>query len=351
VSQPFRVGVTRDFLKPDGSLAFDDIGLRLLDQAPDVSWEFLAEAAPELRADQVRGYDALIVLAPQVSAATLAGADRLLHVARFGVGYDSVDVDACTRAGVLLTITPDGVRRPVATSVLGFLLALSLRMFQKDRLTREGRWAEKLDYNGVGLTGRTLGIVGLGNIGREILALVRPLGMRHLVFDPFLTPDQASEAGAELVDLETLLGASDFVSANCPLTPDTHHLLNAERLALMRPTSYLINTARGPIVDQQALTDALASGRLAGAALDVFEEEPVATTDPILALDNVIVAPHGICWTDECFRGIGRSACGAVLEVAAGRVPRFVVNREVLESERLRHRLVARAAESNSVRA
>jgi phosphoglycerate dehydrogenase-like enzyme len=163
--------------------------------------------------------------------------------------------------------------------------------------------------------------------------------MRFLAFDPYLTPEQAAAAGAELVDLDALLRRSDYVSVNCALTPETRHLLDAERLALMKPTAYLINTARGPIVDQRALYEALSDGRLAGAGLDVFEQDPVDPGDPILALDSVIVAPHAICWTDECFLGIGRSACESILDVAAGRVPRHVVNREVLDRPTLRAKL------------
>ncbi|MDQ6672040.1 MAG: dehydrogenase [Chloroflexota bacterium] len=341
----FRVGLTRDFLKPDGSLAFQNIGLDVLEGAPGITWDFLPPlseptlAPSELQALQVRDYDALLVLGARVSSATLAGNDRLVLVARFGVGYDNVDVPACTRAGVLLTITPDGVRRPVATSVLAFMLALSLRMFDKDHLTRDGRWADKVDHMGTGLTGRTLGIIGLGNIGREIVRLASPLGMRHLTFDPYLSAADAATAGVEQVDLETLLRVSDVVSINCALTPQTHHLLNAERLALMKPTAYLINTARGPIVDQRALTEALAARRLAGAALDVFDTEPVDPTDPLLKADNVIVAPHAICWTDECFTAMGESACRSIVEVAAGRIPSFVVNSEALRHPRVRERL------------
>jgi phosphoglycerate dehydrogenase-like enzyme len=209
---------------------------------------------------------------------------------------------------------------------------LSLRMFDKDRLIRAGRWADKPDYMGIGLTGRTLGIIGLGNIGREIVQLSRPLGLRYLAFDPYLTTSD----DAELVDLDTLLRASDFVTVNCALTPETHHLLNRERLLLMKPTAYLINTARGGVVDQAALADVLAARRIAGAALDVFEPEPIATSDPLLGLDNVILAPHAICWTDECFRGNGESACRAILDVASGRVPPYVVNRAALDHPRLR---------------
>ncbi len=292
----------------------------------------------------MRSFDALLVLGGRVTEQTLAGADRLAIIARSGVGYDTVDVGACTRAGVVVTITPDGVRRPVASSVVAFMLALSLRMLEKDRLTRQGRWAEKTSYNGLGLTGRTLGVIGMGNIGREIVDLSRPFGLRYLTFDPFLSSAHAAAAGVELVDLETLLRTADFVSVNCPLNAETYHLLDAGKLSLMRSGAYLINTARGPIVDQVALTAALAERQLAGAALDVFEQEPVDPDDPLLRLDNVIVAPHAICWTDECFRNNGRSACRSILDVAAGRAPTYVVNREVLDSARFRTKLERYAA-------
>ncbi|MDP9366306.1 MAG: dehydrogenase [Chloroflexota bacterium] len=337
--EPFRVGVTRDFLKPDGTIGLGDVGLGLLDDAAGVAWEFLAEDAPALRADQVRGYDALIVLGPKVTAETVADADRLAIVARFGVGYDSVDVEACTHGGVLVTNTPDGVRRPMATAILTFLLALTHRLVEKDRLTRSGRWGDKLDYMGRGLTGRVLGSIGLGNIGRELFRLAAPLEMRHLAHDPYVEPQDAAALAVELVDLETLLATSDFVVVNCALTSETRRLLDARRLALMKPSAFLVNAARGPIVDQAALTSALRERRIAGAALDVFEEEPVDPNDPLLALENVVVAPHSLCWTDEWALLTGRSACGAVLDVAAGRVPRYVVNREAIETETVKARL------------
>jgi phosphoglycerate dehydrogenase-like enzyme len=345
----FKVGLTRDFLRPDGSFSFGDIGLDVLDQAPGVTWEFLAEDTPELRPDQLEGYDALLLLGSRVTSSTLEGQDRLTLVARLGVGYDNVDVPACNAHDVLLTITPDGVRRPVAASVLLLMLALAHKLFLKDSLTRAGRWAEKIDYMGNGLTGRTLGIIGLGNIGREVVRLVRPLDMRFLASDPYLTHDQAVATGAELVDLETLLRRSDYVSVNCPLNVETRHLLNRERLALMKPTAYLINTARGPIVDQQALYEVLREGRIAGAGLDVFDQEPIDADDPLLKLDSVIVTPHAICWTDECFLGMGRNACESILDVAAGRVPRHVVNREVLERAGLKAKLAGYSKQSEPV--
>ena len=339
MSQTFRVGLTRDILAPDGTIGFGDIGLNLLDDAAGVEWEILAENRSPLHRDQVQDYDALLVLGPEITTETLQGVDRLTILARFGVGYDTVDVDACTQNGVLLTITPDGVRRPVAAAVITFILALSQKLLIKDRLTRDGRWEEKLDYMGMGIAGRTLGLVGLGNIGREVFKLAQPFEMRYLAYDPYTTPEQAQAAGVELVDLETLLRTSDFVSICCALTPETHHLINAERLALMKETAYLINAARGPIVDQAALTVVLQEERIQGAALDVFEQEPIDLNDPILTLDNVIVTPHGICWTDECFLGNGRSACESILAVAAGQIPNNIVNRDALDNPRFQEKL------------
>lgn len=331
----FRVGVTRDFVNDSGEPGMGDIGLDMLTQAPGTAWEFLAEDTRELRPDQIRGYDALLALLPRITARTLEGADRLAIIARWGVGYDSVDVEACTKGGILVTITPDGVRRPVAVAAITFLLALSHKLLAKDHLTRAGRWADKLDYMGMGLTGRTLGVIGLGNIGREVFTLAAPFGMRHVAYDPYVRPEQAAAIGVELMVLEALLRAADYVCITCALTSETHHLINANRLALMKPMAYLINVARGPIVDQYALTEALRERRIQGAATDVYEGEPVDPTDPLLALDNVIVTPHAICWTDEFALGCGRSACESILDVAAGRVPKYIVDRAVLGNHRL----------------
>jgi D-3-phosphoglycerate dehydrogenase len=336
---PFRVGLTRDFLNPRGEIAFGDIGLSLFDAAPQVQWEFLREDVNELTPAQVAEYDALLVLAPRVTARSLAGSTRLAVIARFGVGYDSVDVEACTQSNVALTITPDGVRRPVAVSALTLVLALSHKLLIKDRLTRAGRWAEKLNHMGQGVTGRTLGVIGLGNIGREIFRLAAPFEMKHLAADPYATAEQAHSAGARLVDLDALLRDSDYVVVCCALTEGTRHLLNAERLALMKPTAYLINVARGPIVDQRALTAVLQGNRIAGAGLDVFEQEPPDPKDPLFALENVIVAPHALCWTDECFKGNGESAIRSILDIASGQNPTHVVNRDVLGRPAFREKL------------
>jgi D-3-phosphoglycerate dehydrogenase len=328
----FRIGLTRDFLNPDGTVGLGDIGLDVLEGKPGIEHEFLAENTRELRADQIRGYDALAVLAPRVTAATLEGADRLAVIARYGVGYDSVDVPACTAHGVVLTITPDGVRRPVALVVMTFVLALTHRLFEQERAIRAGEgWSRKLELMGYGLTGKRLGLIGLGNIGSEVARLAKPFGLVPIAHDPYVDPARAVELGVELMDLEPLMSAADFVVVLCALTTETRHLLNAERLALMKPTAFLINTARGPIVDQAALTEVLRERRIRGAALDVFEQEPIDPSDPVLSLDNVIATPHALCWTDEWAFITGRSAMESMLAIAAGNVPKYVVNKEVVD--------------------
>jgi phosphoglycerate dehydrogenase-like enzyme len=193
---------------------------------------------------------------------------------------------------------------------------------------------------GQGVRGRTLGVIGVGNIGREIFQLAAPFEMRHIGYDPFL---KTSVPGVELVSLEVLLQDADYIVVCCALTAETHHLLNADRLKLLKSNAYLINVARGPIIDQGALTVALSNHQFAGAGLDVFDVEPIASNDPLLALDNVILSPHAICWTDECFAGIGRSACQSLIDAAVGRVPSNVVNRDVLQNPRLLERLELRS--------
>ena len=195
----------------------------------------------------------------------------------------------------------------------------------------------------MGLTGRTLGLLGVGNIGAEVLRLAAPLDMRFIAHDPYIDAAKARALGAELVDIETLFREADFLSVNVPLSDATRGLVGERLLGLMKPTAYLINTARGPIVDQRALYEALAAGRLAGAGLDVFEVEPAPADEPLFRLDNVIVTPHALCFTDECFAGNGAADVRAVLAVMSGETPAHLVNPEVVETPQWRRRTAARA--------
>lgn len=326
----FRVGITRDNLKPDGKPIFDAACLKILDDAR-IEWEFLPQLEEELTPQSAARYDALAVMLAKVTRKTVSGPDRRLKlIARFGVGYDTVDVPALTDNGVLLTITPDGVRRPVATAALTLVLMLAQKIPVKDRLVRTGRWGDRVNHLGTGLSGRTLGSIGVGNIGSELFRLAAPFGMRHIACDPYVTQESVRPLGVTLVDQDTLFREADFLCVNCPLNEETRKLVGARQFALMKPTAYFVNTARGPIVDENALYQTLAGGRIAGAGIDVFEQEPTPPDNPLLKLDNVVLTPHYICLTDECIATVAASVFNACKDLAQGRVPRNVVNQQVL---------------------
>jgi phosphoglycerate dehydrogenase-like enzyme len=334
MAEKFRIGLSADFRNADGSPTFRDFDLAPLMQDARVETVFL-ESESVLSARQLETIDALILLAHRFDRNSVPKSGRLGVIARFGVGYDTVDVQACTEAGIALVITPESVRRPVAVSIITLMLALTGKLPLKERLTRAGAagFSQRGAHMGVGLVGRTFGSLGVGNIGAEALRLVKPFDMKLIAHDPFADAALMAEIGVELVDIEELFRRSDVLSISCPLSDATKHIVNAQRLALMKPTSYLINTARGPIVDQQALVKVLQERRIAGAGLDVLEQEPPALDDPILALDNVILTPHALCWTDQCFAHQGALDIQAVLEYGDGRVPTgTIVNRAVLDS-------------------
>jgi phosphoglycerate dehydrogenase-like enzyme len=274
----------------------------------------------------------VIVLTPRVTAESVSRAENLLAVGRFGVGYDAVDVAACTAADVLLFITAGAVDRSVAEATVGWMLAIAHRMFIKDRLVRTGQWDERSKYMGGELRDRTFGAIGLGGIARATVELLRGFGLKEfLAYDPLVDKTAAAKIGVRLVSLEELLRQADFVSLHCPLNETTRGLLGAKELALMKPTAFLINTARGGIVEENALYEALQSGKIAGAALDCFAEEPVTKPHRFGNLENVLLAPHCIAWTNELFRDIGRMVCQGMLDLSLGSRPRGVVNPEVLD--------------------
>jgi len=328
----FKIALTGDFVAADGRPKYRDIGLDLLKAVPDVEWRLFAEHRPEIEPQQIGDAHGLIVLAPRVTAASLTESRDLLAVGRFGVGYDTVDVPACTAADVLLFIAAGAVDRPVAEATVGWLLALTHHVRIKDRLLREARWHDRDRYMGSELRERTLGVIGFGGIGREVVRLLAGFGMQTpLVFDPFIDEATAAAQGVRKVSLDELMRESDYVSIHCPLNEQTRNLITARELALMKPTSYLVNTARGGIVDEDALYDVLQSGRIAGAAIDCFVGEPITSPHRFGQLDNVLLAPHAIAWTDELFRDIGRTVCRGMLDLAHGRRPRGVVNSEVFD--------------------
>ncbi|MEO1720206.1 MAG: NAD(P)-dependent oxidoreductase, partial [Pseudomonadota bacterium] len=218
------------------------------------------------------------------------------------------------------------VRRPVAVATLTLLFALAGRLREKDQMVRDGRWNDRVEYMGIGLTGRTLGVIGAGSIGCELIKLAKPFFDRVIAADPYADPDKVGEAGATLTSLDEVVRSSDFVVTCCLLTDETRHLMDAAAFAAMKPSAYFVNVGRGPIHDEAALINALQTNQIAGAGLDVTEVEPIASDSPLLTMDNTLVTAHALCWTDECFEDIARTALRSITDLSFGKRPVHVVN-------------------------
>jgi phosphoglycerate dehydrogenase-like enzyme len=339
-TENFRIGFSADFRDDRGNLIFPDIGQQLLDGHERLIHEFMADYNTIYDSAQLAPYDVVVSLKPRVHAESLRGVERLTAVGRFGVGYDNIDLAACTQSDVAVYITPEAVRRPMAESIVLFVLALSHNLVLRDRWVRRGRWAESTRQLGIEPRDRVLGTIGMGGIASEALRLLQPFGFsRMLAFDPYLEASRFQTMGVEQTSLDDLLRQSDYVLVNCPLTADTRHLIGHRELGLMRSDAFLINTARGPIVDETALIDALEKGAIRGAALDVFEAEPLNSNSPLMGLENVILTSHSVGWTQELFRDMGKICCGGALAIYQGEAPPNVVNREVLERPGFRAKL------------
>lgn len=328
----FKVGLTRDFLTPAGNLVYKSIGLDILDDVGNIEYEFLKENRSPITPDMIEGYNAIISLAPVYNANSFEGITGLRAICRFGVGYDMVDLGACNKANVMVTITKGAVDHSVAEAIITWMFTLSHRVFEKDMLVREGRWLERSNYMGKEVRGRTLGIIGIGGIGTKLVELLSTFKMGSiLAYDPYADKIKTESLGVRLVDIETLMRNSDFVSINCPLNNETRNLIGKPELLLMKKEAYIINTARGGIINSKALVEVLESNGIAGYATDVFDEEPPPLSNKLLKLKNVILAPHCIAWTDELFEEIGRSVCRQVVQISKGETPSHIINPKILE--------------------
>lgn len=330
----FHVALTADFFNDSGKPAYDDLGLSVFDDHPHITHDRFKKHHDPIKAKQIGDANGVIVLTPAVTKDTLSSADKLIAIGRFGVGYDKVDVEACTEADVVAFITAGAVDRPVAEATVTWLLTLTHNVLAKDRLVREGKWDDRSNYMGSEMRDRTLGIIGLGGIGKSLVALLDDFGMhRPMAYDPFLTQEMADQAGVRKVELEELLENADFVSIHCPLTDRTRNLIGKRELGLMKKSAYLINTARGGIVDEDALYEALKKNKIAGAGIDCFIDEPITKPHRFADLKNVVLAPHCIAWTNELFRDIGRAACQGMANLSLGKKPRGVLNPAVFEKK------------------
>ena len=298
-----------------------------LESEADVS--VLADPSPAGLLREIAETDALLVRMPVTAEAIQAGR-RLRVVARHGVGLDYIPVDTCTKLGIPVVYTPDANTESVAEHVVGTMIALAHQVARADRAVRAGRWGVRDRLMGIDIRGRTIGIIGVGRIGVRVAQICRgAFGMRTLGFDPNLGDHEILARGAEPRALESLLSESDFVTLHAPSTPSTHHLLDARAIAAMKSAAFLINHARGALVDTAALTDALKRGHLAGAAVDVLEVEPPSPGLELLQLDNVIVTPHSAALTDEAMRRMGCDAAEDILRVLRGEPPHACANPQV----------------------
>ena len=322
--QPFHV-VHTDARSPQGF----EIERELL-EAAGATLELLPRGDRTPLAERAGGADALLVASAQITRELLEQLPRCRLVVRYGVGLDTVDLAAASEHGVVVAYFPDFCQPEVANHATLLLLACAKKLIVLDRAVRDGSWRPGPLEPMAAIHGETLGLVGFGAIAREVAVRGAALGCAVMAHDPYADAAAFSEAGVERVELlDALLERSDYVSLHVPLTPETAGLIGPEQLRRMRPTATLINTARGPVVQQDALIEALREGRLAAAGLDVFEEEPLPADSPLTALDNVVLTPHTASYSDEAFGNLKHRVAGAAIDVMQGRWPEIVANPQV----------------------
>lgn len=313
-------------LKTDDAVPFGPPELELLAQA---GVELVERSCPteEEMIEHGAGADALMVVGEPVTARVIDALEHCKVIARFGSGLDNVDLDAATSKGIQVTYVPGASMEEVSDHAIAMLLALARRLPGLDAAVRSGRWVIPPELPRFRrLRGQTLGIVGLGRIGSALARKAAALGLHTVAHDPYATPESLAAAGVSALPLDELLAKSDHVSLHTPLSAQTRHLIGERELALMKPSATLINVARGGVVDQAALAAALSAGKLAGAGIDVLEQEPPGPDDPLLALPNVILSPHAAHHSQESMDDLRRSVIADVAAVLAGRPPRHPVN-------------------------
>ncbi|RPJ30867.1 MAG: C-terminal binding protein [Planctomycetaceae bacterium] len=288
--------------------------------------------------------DGLMVAFAPITSRVLKALPGCSIVARFGIGVDMIDVAAATEHGVVVTNVPDFCLDEVADHTVALLLAVSRKIVFLDRAVREG-WAATNGYWRTTtiaepmwrLSKQTLGIVGLGKIGQRVARRAQAFGMRVIASsDPGVSSAELASLSVSMLPLEVVLAQADFLTLHVPVSEDSCHLIDADRLVLMKPTATVINTSRGPVIDQAALVDALTSGRLGGAGLDVYEQEPLPADDPLIGMDNVVLCSHAAWYSADAFHEMKVKTAQAIVDHFQGRVPRYVLNPAVLSSPQRR---------------
>ncbi len=310
----FKVGISGDLLNSKNEPCFGLGPLNLLKDRGDVEISWMDKSIIELDSEMTSKFDAILLNLPKANATCVSQSNcKLKIISRFGVGFDSVDIVAMKRKNIVVTNTPNAVRRPVAVAALTMIFAAAGKLLQKDFLVRSGNWDERTNFMGTGLAKKTLGVVGAGNIGSETIKLSNPFFNNILAYDPFKSQNQLSQIGATKVDLKELANNSDFIVILCNLDDNTKGMINSDFFSNMKKSAYIFNLSRGPVINEIHLENAIESKIIAGAGLDVTEEEPLSTQSRLLKFENVIITPHALCWTDECFNDIAKEAINSIL--------------------------------------
>jgi D-3-phosphoglycerate dehydrogenase / 2-oxoglutarate reductase len=308
-------------------------GLKILKEVKEFQVDIKTELKPDALKEIIAHYDALLVRsATKVTRDVIARADKLKVIGRAGVGLDNVDLEAATEKGIIVMNTPAGNTISTAEHTFSMILALSRNIPQANSSTKKGEW-KRSKFMGVELYGKTLGVVGLGRIGTEVAKRALSFGMKILAFDPFLSRQVAENLGVEVVELKELFERSDYITLHTPLTEETKHLISSEALARMKKGVRLINCARGGIIDEVALVQAVKEGKVAGAAIDVFEQEPLSADSELLKLDTIITTPHLGASTEEAQVNVAIEVAEIVRDALLGRGIRNAANYPCIEGE------------------
>jgi D-3-phosphoglycerate dehydrogenase len=308
-------------------------GLRILKEIKDFQVDVKTDLKPEALKETIKNYDALIVRsATKVNKDIISAGQKLKVIGRAGVGLDNVDLEAATQKGIIVMNTPAGNTISTAEHTMSMILALSRNIPQADVSTKKGEW-KRSKFMGVELYNKILGIIGLGRIGAEVAKRASSFGMKVLAYDPYLSREVAESMGIEMVDLKELLKNSDYITVHTPLTDETKHMISTKEFAMMKKGARLINCARGGIIDEQALINAIKEGKVAGAAIDVFEKEPLSADNELLKLDNVITTPHLGASTEEAQVNVAIEVAEIVRDALLGKGIRNAANYPCLEAE------------------
>ncbi len=297
--------------------------------------EILRSTDHDVILNKTRDADVLMIVYAKATADIIENASKLKGVIKYGVGVDNIDVAKATEKGIVVANVPDYAIETVADHAMGLLLSLARNIMIADRLMRARTWgiwaSPPVSLRGIDLKGKVLGLVGIGRIGKAVSERAQAFGMKVIASDPYVSPEIASQMKVDLKTFDEVISSSDFISLHSPLTDETKGLINTKAISMMKQGVFIINTARGPLIDHHDLVKALTERRIAGAALDVFQKEPPDTDDPIFQLDNVVLTPHIAWYTDEALRRLEMTAAQHAIDLLNGKMPTNTVNGQILK--------------------